>query len=308
MKNDAPYTLVLTHDVDHLFIRHMPFFSKTAGSFIKRCMFSNLARWLKKDLTFREYLRSFFTGLLFPLIKIGMIPDPWEKSLDLILGIEKKYDVRSTFYFIPFYRTQGFIDDHTPAPERRGTDYDVRELRNKLEYLEENGWEVGIHGINAHLSVDKAAEELAVFKTMLPGKQKWGLRIHWLYQPPELWENLRNAGYNYDATFGSNDDVGFMEEKYHPFEKSGLAVLPLNIQDGSLLAHWHQSLTMDQAWERVKEILETARKHKAVVTILWHNVSFTYPRCWQNLYTRIIEQGKADGARFMTAIEAVENR
>jgi len=81
--------------------------------------------------------------------------------------------------------------------------------------------------------------------------------------------------------------------------------LPLNIQDGSLLGHWRQHTTMDQAWPAVQGVLAEARKHQAVVTVLWHNASFEAPHYWEPLYRRIIEQGKRDNAVFLTAAQAV---
>ncbi|NIM15929.1 MAG: hypothetical protein GTO45_28345 [Candidatus Aminicenantes bacterium] len=299
--------IVLTHDVDHLALRNVPLWSKASASFIKQCIFSNFSRLLKKDINGLTYIKSFLSGISLPLVKLGIAKDPREKCLLRILTIEKEYNVRSTFYFIPFKGTPGFVRREEPASMYRGADYDVRKYKDLLLELEEEGWEVGIHGINAHISPDKAAEELKVFKTLLPEKTKWGMRIHWLYQPGDLWKNLKDAGYYYDATFGSNEDIGFKENRFHPFKKDGVWVLPMNIQDGALLAPWHKHLTREQAWKEIQTVLDTAKEKQAVVTILWHNASFGAPRFWDRLYCKIIEEGRKQGAQFLTALQAVEH-
>lgn len=300
------YTIVLTHDMDHLALRNVPFFSAAAGSYIKRNVFSNLLRWTGGHIEAGHYLRSLAAAAALPLVKTGLAADPLRKCLDRILAIEKEYGVKSTFYFMPFKETAGFEEPGVPAPRRRGCDYDVADYKELLTELDANGWEIGIHGIDAHMGKDEAQKELALFQSLLPHKQKWGMRIHWLYQPPNLWKTLKEAGFFYDATFGSNDDVGFIEDRYLPFMRDGLRVLPLTIQDGSLLAHWHSELSPQAAWARVREILDVAREKNAVVTILWHNASFGAPRFWDGLYRKIIEAGKDDGATFLTALQAVE--
>lgn len=300
------YTLVLTHDVDHLALHNVPLFSRSSGSYYKRNIISNFSRWTGGHINIGHYLKSLAAAAALPLVQTGLLTDPMRKCLDRILEVENRYGVKSTFYFIPFKETPGFVETGVPAPLRRGCDYDVRLYRDLLTELDTNGWEIGIHGIDAHLGKEEAKKELAVFQSLLPYKQKWGMRIHWLYQPLHLWKTLKEAGYFYDATFGSNEETGFIDNRFRPFIRDGLRVLPLTIQDGTLLAHWHSELSPQDAWTRIRGILDTAKKHRAVVTILWHNASFGAPRFWDGLYRRIIEAGKDDGATFLTALQAVE--
>lgn len=301
-----PYTIVLTHDVDHLRLRDYPLFSRYTLSFTKNAVFNNISRLFKGDIGLGTYIKSKLSGFSVPLVKLGIIRDPLEKCFNRILAIEKQYDVRSTFYFIPYKNRAGFDEQGNPAKPNRGCHYDVTRHAETLKDLEDNGWEVGIHGIDAHLGVQQAQEELAVFQKLLPHKEKWGMRMHWLYQPPDLWKNLKRAGFYYDATYGTNDEAGFIDHHYIPFEKDGLPVVPLTIQDGTLMAKWRKRLSVSQAWLEIRTILETARKNNAVVTVLWHNASFGPPRYWDSLYENIIRQGKQDGAQFITALQAAE--
>lgn len=308
MKKENPYTIVLTHDVDHISLRNYPLLSRFGMAFVKNALFTNFIKLLKGHIGLWTYIKAVFWGFAFPAVKMGLVKDPFEDCFQRILKIEEEYNVRSTFYFIPFKGTPGLKEKGEPASIHRAAAYDVSQYNDLLVSLEARGWEVGIHGLNAHIGVGEAAEELKVFKTMLPSKAKWGIRMHWLYHNHRLWKTLKDAGYYYDTTFGSNEEIGFKENRYRPFQKDGVWILPLNIQDGALLAGWHGDLSLSRAWEEIKPVLHTAKETGAVVTVLWHNASFGPPRYWEPLYRKIIEEGKKDGARFLTALQAVESQ
>lgn len=306
MNKENTYTIVLTHDVDHLSLRDYPLLSRYGMAFVKNALFANFTDLLRGHIGIGTYIKSVLWGFALPAVKIGLVKDPMEQCFQRIQEIEEEYGVRSTFYFIPYKGRPGLEKEGVTASVHRAAAYDVTRYKDLLVSLEARGWEVGIHGLNAHIGVGEAVEELGVFKKLLPSKEKWGIRMHWLYQPPELWKHLKEAGYYYDTTFGSNREVGFMEGRYHPFKRDGLWVLPLNIQDGALLAKWNQNLSQRRAWEVIEPLLESAKEKRAVVTVLWHNASFGPPRFWEALYRRIIEKGKKDGALFLTALQAVE--
>lgn len=301
------YTLVLTHDVDFLCLRNYKFFSKTSLKFIKDCLFINMVRVVKKDMNIFDYCQSFLWGLSYPAVQLGIIPDPWEINIKRIRKLEKKYRVRSTFFFIPYKNKAGFINEHLPAPQRRQAKYDIQDYKELLKCLEINGWEVGIHGINAHINSTDAAKELSVFKNILQDKKKWGIRMHWLYQTPQLWRNLKKAGYYYDATYGSNEEIFFDENKYDLFKKDGIWILPLNIQDGTLLAKWRKNLSQKNAWFEIEKLLDFAKKRSAVVTVLWHNSSFGPPCYWGKVYEKILKKAKQDNADIKRAVDAVDS-
>lgn len=301
--SDPAYTIVLTHDVDFISLKVFPLFGRVALSFAKECLFGNLIRLLRGDLSLRIYIRSFFWGLGLPLVKAGVLPDPWEKSIERVLRLEKKYGVKSTFFFIPFPNRPGTLAAGQPAPVSRAAAYDVRAYGELLRELEDQGWEVGVHGIEAHLSAERALQELEVFRPLLKSKTRWGIRMHWLYRSSRLEGNIKQAGFFYDATLGSNEEIGYPEGRFRPFLKDGLWVLPLNIQDVTVLAKWRRNLRPKYAWEEIVHVLELAKIHRAVVTVLWHNNSFGPPRYWENLYEKILQRGRADDAVFKKAIE-----
>lgn len=305
MKNKASYTLVLTHDIDFISLRKHPVFSNVTAEFFKRSLWINLTRMFRGELHLHYYLDSIKWCIVYPFVKLGWHPDPWEKSMNDIIEIEKKYNVRSTFFFIPFANRDGSVRVGTPA-KGRAIKYDIREYKDLLQRLETGGWEVGVHGLDAHISLKDAKDELEVIKFLLPAKKKFGLRMHWLFQSETLWKNLNEAGYYYDATFGNNDEVGFPNEEYKPFKKDGVWVLPVNIQDGALLGYWKKGPLPYNPWEKIEEVFAEAKKRKAVVTVLWHNNAFGVYHYHGYLYEKIIQKAKADGASICRCIDVCE--
>jgi len=306
----ASYVLVLTHDIDVLSVKELPLLGRTFWGFAYRCLAVNLCRFFARRINLLEYLDSLKQVVLLPLMKLGLVKDPWQKSLETMLEIEKGYGVRSTIFFIPFSKRSGHTPEGKLAPRNRAAYYNLDEYQDLLQQLEREGWEIGVHGLDAYCDLESAKVELEVVKKLLPDKGKIGIRMHWLYhRGKETWKILDGAGYAYDATFGWNDRVGFPEEKYRPFKPEdlkNLVVLPLNIQDGALLCESHQFLRDEEAWHQVEQILEVAKERRATVTILWHNHSFVAPRYWGWLYERIIQRAKEDGALICRASDVVE--
>lgn len=145
------YTVVPTHDVDHLSLKSYQILSKNTLSFFKRCLWNNLIRTIKGDIAFKNYLDSIKWCILYPLIKLDLTTDPWEKAIYDIISLEKKYGVRSTFFFIPFKDKPGHVNEGIIAKGREAK-YNIRDYKDLLCELESNGWEVGVHGIDAHIS------------------------------------------------------------------------------------------------------------------------------------------------------------
>lgn len=280
---EAPYILVLTHDIDALSLKELPLTARTFWGFVYRCLIVNLKRLLARRLRLSEYLDSLKCLALLPFVKMGVARDPWEEALQVMLEIEERYRVRSTLFFIPFAGKPGRIPEGKPAPRHRAAHYSLARYQELLQELVDGGWEVGVHGIDAYLDLESAQAELAAIRKLLPGQEKVGIRMHWLYHRGETWRILDAAGYAYDATLGWNDRVGYPEGRYGPFRPEGvknLVVLPLNVQDGALLGEWRMNLSDDEAWQHIEEVLKEAKEHRAVVTILWHNNSFVAPRYW----------------------------
>lgn len=298
---------MLTHDVDVITLREVPLTSRTFWGFSYRSTVVNAGRVLSKDLSLVQYFDSLVWSALSPICKAGLIRDPWYNSFLRMIDLEREYGVRSTLFLISLYGAAGHTPDGRPAPSNRSAHYRLEDWREKLLTLRAEGWELGVHGIDCHISVESARAEREAFSRVL-GVESPGLRMHWLYRSNSLRSNAKKAGFAYDSSLGWNDKVGFPEGHYAPFidRASGLPVVPLNIQDGALLGDWRQGLSSREAWKRISALMCEARERRAVLTVLWHSNSFGVPRFWEDTYVRILEKALADGARILRAIDVVE--
>jgi len=309
-KTRPSYTLVLTHDIDVLSVCELPISGRTLWGFVYRCLLVNLRRFIIRRLSLQEYMNSVKGVVLLPLVRRNLARDPWRQSLTVMLDVERRLGVRSTLFFIPFSRYSGHRNLGNPAPRHRAAHYELAQFQDLIRELDRDGWEVGLHGIDAHLDTYRAKEELNAIRVVVPHRQRIGVRMHWLYLTEEQsWKAFEDAGLAYDASLGWNDRVGFPRGQYQPFVPQGLqslVVLPLVIQDNAVLGGRNQYAGREEAWHRVEQVLQLARRERAVVTILWHNNSFVAPRYWGWLYEALIQQARKDGARICRAIDAVE--
>ncbi len=308
MTKESPYILVLTHDVDLLSVRELPWHSRTLWGFIFRCLVENFPRVVRGRISFRQYIHGLISAALIPFVKSGLLLDPIEESFDIMLDIERRHNVRSTLYFIPEARNPGTTPLGHDAPKHRAAHYRIEDLGRRLRRLEKEGWEIGVHGIDAHRDVVDAHREFQTVSEIL-GRKQLGHRSHWLYgKGRRSWNVLRDAGFIYDATYGSNFEVGWPQARkspFRPFASSVFTVLPLNIQDGTLLDRARMGLEAGEAWKRVSILIGEAKQRAGVITVLWHTHSFSAPRYWGGLYEKIIVRAKNDGALIVPARQAL---
>ncbi len=257
------------------------------------------------ELEKRLGVRSSLYFMPFPN-KAGILPESLRKDKDKInhnndndkdndQGTGKSQDKGETEKQINLKRDKNIES----APANRASFYDVRNSKELLNSLEEGGWEVGVHGIDAWHDARAARKEYSRV-AKLTGQDEMGVRMHWLYfQSPDSFQSLEEGGFQYDATFGFNEVVGFRAgtlQPYHPLNCQNLWELPLHIQDGALLGEEHLDLNREDAFLRAKPILDWAKRLGGAVSLLWHNQSFTAPRFWGTVYERLIVQGREDGA------------
>lgn len=303
----APYTLVLTHDVDRLAWRGLGPRDREFWALVRALSFGALARFVSGHLGPAGWLSSLWLLARLPLVCAGLLPDPLAASIERICRLEARFGFRSTFYFLPFPYRSGRRPDGTPAPAARAGRYDISRHGGLLRRLETGGWEVGLHGIDCHVSAAAARDELAALCRALGRRVAPGVRMHWLYSTPELRRHLAAAGFAYDTTLGSNDAIGFPENHDRPYRDldSGLPVVPLAMQDVTLLRRDHLNLRPAAAWQAIDRMLVAARRRRAVVTVLWHNDSFLPPRGWHGLYRRLLARARRDRAAVLRARDVI---
>ena len=305
------YAMVLTHDIDILSLKEMPI-ARTFLGYFYRSSVLNWKRWRTGKVQTSEYLRAIWEMARTWAAKAGIGQDVWQRALPRLIALEKRLGVRSSLYFMAFPDKPGILPEHLrkekekekdkdkeSAPTNRASFYDVTRYKELLNSLEQEGWEAGVHGIDAwHDAQSARAEYGRVAK--VTGQDEIGVRMHWLYfRSPDSFQALEEGGFQYDATFGFNEVVGFRAgtlQPYHPLNCHTLWELPLHIQDGALMGEEYFNLNREDAFHKAKPILDFALRFGGAVSLLWHNQSFTAPRFWGEVYERLVAQGKKDGA------------
>lgn len=245
------------------------------------------------------------------------------QQFDEVMALEDRLDIRSSFYFLNEKRLLG---DKSPSTWLRPTNwirytgyYDVTEptVVDAIRKLDRGGWEVGLHGsFDSFAEPDRLVSEKQQLEDVL-GHPVTGGRQHYLnLNVPETWQNHRDAGLRYDASFGSSSTVGFdapvpaaetegvQSEAadtdqvgtgvFRPFDDDFL-VFPLTVMEAPLV---EEAGSIGAAWEKLQRLLTEARAKEAIVTVLWHPRLFNetdFPG-YRRLYERLIVEAKSLGA------------
>jgi hypothetical protein len=132
--------------------------------------------------------------------------------------------------------------------------------------------------------------------------------MHWLLRDERTVQALEDAGYDYDASLGYNETIGYRSgttQVFRPLEARTLLELPLHIQDGALFFPHNLDLCLDDAWARCVALFDETRTFGGVLTILWHDRSHAPERLWGGFYVRLVEALRSLDVWFGTAREVV---
>jgi hypothetical protein len=297
------FMVCLTHDIDFIGIRRHRF-DHTMWGFLFRSTVGALWRYLRGRLRLERLTQCWAAAASLPLVHLGWKEDFW-LPFDWYLEVEK--GLGATYYLIPFKCRAG---EHVASrhPERRATAYDVSDLSDWIQRLQNAGCEIGVHGIDAWHSAEKGkAERLRV--SSFTEEPNVGIRMHWLLWDYDTPRNIEEAGYNYDGTFGYNDGPGYRAgtaQVYRPQGARQLLELPLHIQDGSLFCPSRLNLSETAAWELCIAFIAHVHTHGGALTVLWHDRSHGPERFWGDFYVRLLVRLKNSDIWFGTAGQIVE--
>ncbi|MEF8848446.1 MAG: polysaccharide deacetylase family protein [Candidatus Thermoplasmatota archaeon] len=257
--DEKNFAVCLSHDVDKVLFPWKKRLIKSAG--------------FTSSFNFKSAFENLFCSNQFNNIKE-------------IMDLEEKYKAKSTFFFVTSDENNSF----DPS-------YKVYDLKDEIKDIDDRGWEVGLHGgYHTYNDLNKMKQEKKNLEDILK-KKVVGYRNHFLrFKTPDTWEKLSKAGFKYDTTYGYPDMVGFRNGMCHPFkpyslnQKKEIDILeiPLMIMDVTLLSYMH--LNLEESFKICKKIIERTRSLNGVLTILWHNRSFSekfYPG-WKKLYEKIL--------------------
>lgn len=223
-------------------------------------------------------------------------------GFDIIIEIENKYQVKSTFFFL---NESIKLDYRHPKqwPLALGR-YQITEpkVREIIRYLDRNGWEIGVHGsFRSYKNLELLRQEKKDLEDVL-GHAVIGIRQHHLNMNRWTWSYQREAGFLYDSSWGSNEESGFVDDRvdvFFPLEKSVFCEMPMTIMDVTFVDRKNK-------WEKLEKILARLEKEGGYLVVNFHTSSFDefdYP-CYKETYIRLIEFLGSKNARFMTMEQA----
>ncbi len=268
LPDDKEFALCLTHDVDRPF--------KT---------YQGLYYGLKElDL---YHIKSIFSK------------DRPYWQFDKIMELEEELGVKSSFYFLNeqnLFKDKSLKELFKPNNWKLYTgryDIDNPEIKKVIRKLDENGWEVGLHGsYDSYFNVDLLRQEKKNLEDIL-GHEVIGIRQHYLnLKKPDTWEIQKEVGFKYDSSLGSNEKYGFHygDEVKFPLDDD-FAVFPLTIMDSALM---DGTASLEEALDDCERLLKQAKKRNAIMTILWHPRMFNereFPG-YTKIYRKIIERAQ----------------
>lgn len=267
--DNKEFAVCLTHDIDDIYVKLL--------HILKYSVYLQESKELKG-------LMNLIKGL------INKKESPYI-NFEKIIELERKYDATSSFYF--------FAEAH----DIFGYKYEPEELVDVFNYIIDQDCEIGLHvGYGSYDDITKIKNEKQKLenaaKTKIIGSRNHVLR----FKTPDSWEILRKAGLCYDTTFGYHDNIGFRNGMCHPFKPYDVAKnvpidiieIPMNIQDMTL--RFCMKLDTSKSWEHIKNLIDEVKRLNGVLTILWHNWTYTFPvsyagmfgKKWTELYERIL--------------------
>ena len=274
---DAPFAVLLTHDIDVLFVPGTEVAVRAA-----RALRKGKPRELAGSL---RALRKARNPKSNPLWNFGEVMDR-----------ETAMGARSTFFFKALSSGQEDFN------------YTMEQVAPALKEIASRGFEIGLHGGHEAWRDEAALRREKMMLEKAIDRPATGYRNHYLrFQVPETWRSLVAAGVEWDSTYGDPYSVGFRNGMAHPFKPYDaraskfldILEIPLTVMDGTLESYLR--LGPEAGWSLTRKMLDTVENVSGVATLLWHNTHLTGP--WAEVYWKAVDHARSRGAWMPTGSE-----
>jgi len=260
--------VIVSHDVDHISVKEH--FNDTI---IPKFIIRNKIELLTGKISFKEFnLRIKY-----------LFKNKWNNIYELI-DYNEQYDIPATF----------FVGVNNGV----GLNYSLDLAADRIQYIVSRGVDCGVHGISYHNFLD-VKKEYDTFHD-ISGLDSFGIRMHYLRNDDNTFQNLANAGYLFDST-----DYGI---KKH-YQIGQMHEFPLHIMEGYELEagkKWQSKTTKEAIKSAIVKIKDAEKNGIEFLTILFHDHYFDDSfLSWKNWYKEIINYCKAQDYEFVNYRQAI---
>lgn len=266
-RRERSFKMNLTHDIDVISYRKRSKFIALSGDILKRA-----------NMT-----------MAFQRMKYLFLNNPYD-TFDFLMDQSENAGIRSRFYFMAAASSQNKYE---------GDNYiDKKDFITIQQKIKDRGHVIGLHsGYDTYLNRDKWRKEKIRLEQAISGPVSEG-RQHFLRfdieQTPGIWEE---NGLILDSSMGYSDCVGFRcgtGDIYPLFDfinrkKRRVKECPLIIMEGVFKCDL--GMDLEEIEQHYRIYIESARKYKMLLTLLFHNSSFdsiNWPG-WLNIYQNIFK-------------------
>ncbi|MFH1320660.1 MAG: hypothetical protein ABII90_08410 [Bacteroidota bacterium] len=279
-KSDKPI-IELSHDLDYL--------NKTLRLRIKQTAFNtyNTIRSIFLPISFLSNLKK--TILFFFTSPSYWCFDYWEE-------LEKKYNKRSVFYVYANTLQKNFKSRLIDPSYKINNN---KKLINKLKYLIDEGFEIGLHGsLQSAANENLLKTEKELLESML-GKEVIKTRQHWLSYEENKTPYIHNKYFKFDSSVAWNDRMGFRAgcaSMYRPYDHKNQTAfvffeIPQVVMDSNIYDYGAKHLK-NLKTKAISFINELKNYKSAHVAISWHQRVCCSDYNWHGIYEKILSVEK----------------
>lgn len=260
--------IIVSHDIDHITV-----WEHYKDLIIPKHILRNHLELFKGKISFKEYCLRW----------VSLFSNKWQ-NIEEIISYNEKMGVKSNF----------FIGVNNGV----GLSYSLNKVKKWVPKIVNRGFNVGVHGID-YDSLDKIKKEYDTFSS-ISGIKDIGIRMHYLRQNDDTFNNLAKAGYLYDAS-----EIGFK----NPYKIGEMWEFPLQIMEGWVFYQGKRYQEFDLEASKkytINEINKAKEQNLDYLNILFHDRYYHKSfYTWKNWYDWVIFYLKEEGYEFVTYEQAV---
>lgn len=259
--------VIISHDVDHLSAWEH-WHDWILPKFIARTSLQLLAQVIS--------LKQWASGIK------SVLTNQWN-NLEALMTFDLEQNIPATFF--------------VGVSNGLGLSYSLQSAQQWVRYIQERGFDVGVHGI-AYADAITIQREWQTFR-IISGRDDFGIRMHYLRQNEQTLPLLQSVGYLFDATPAELSGVRKIGAMY---------VFPLHLMDVRILYRGiTEKVTLSEAMAKTKANIQLAADLRLpYLTVLFHDIYFcaSYP-LWLDWYQWLIEYLKSNDMSFCNYQEAI---